>query len=134
MANECVPFYEPGGRLTAKADAALAGKRFVDISNNRESGPGLSATAEGSNYRVNYPSAGARALGVTDRDVASGAKVTIICDPGTVVPVLANGTIDANDEVEVDGSGRVVTLASGIPVGKCMTGVTSGNDAEIKLY
>jgi hypothetical protein len=52
VANDLVHFKRPGEDLTAQATAAITGKRFVVVSGNRTSGPGLAPTAEGSNYRV----------------------------------------------------------------------------------
>lgn len=134
MANDCVPYYEPGGRITAHAAAALTGKRFVRISANRQSGPGLSATGDGGNLVVNTPTAGARVFGVTAHDAASGSKVAIIRGPGFVVPVTAAATIAAFDEVEVNAAGQVIPKAAGVAVGFAVNGAANGADAEIALY
>src|SRR5215831_4376149 len=58
MANDCIPFYRPGEDVTVQASAAITGKRFIAPSGDRLSGPGLSATAEGSNYRGAHCGAG----------------------------------------------------------------------------
>lgn len=133
-ANECIPFYEPGGRLTAQATAAVTGKRFVGISGNRVSGPALNTATDGGNYRVAHATAGSKALGVAAHDAGSGDKVPVIAVPGSVVPVRAGADLTAGVEVEVGTNGQAIPLASGIAVGLCMTGATSGNDAEIRLY
>lgn len=132
-ANECIPFYEPGGRITGHAEAALSGKRFVRISGNRQSGPGLALTAQGGNYPVNAPTAAGRVFGVTSHDVAAGGKVTVISTPGTVLPVTAAAAIAAFEEVQVDALGRVIPLAGGVSVGVALTAAANGADAEIQL-
>jgi hypothetical protein len=84
MANDCIPFKRPGLDVTGQAEGAITGKRCVQISGARTSGPGLAATAEGSNYVVGIPSttgaagAGKRIFGVAKYDAADGAKVGVI--------------------------------------------------------
>lgn len=134
MANDCIPFYEPGGRITAHCAAAITGKRFVAISASRQSGPGLSATGDGGNYIVNAPAAGGRVFGVAMHDAPSGGKVTIVRGPGFVVPVLAAAAIAVFAEVEVNATGAVITKASGVAVGFAVTAAANGADAEIALY
>lgn len=131
MANDCIPFYRPGDDITIQASAAITGKRFLAISGDRTSGPGLAATAEGSNYRAQHAGAGARAVGVSMYDVPNGGKVGMIVEG--VVPVTAGAAIAAGAEVQSDGSGQAITLAAGKSLGVCMTGCGSGADAEIML-
>jgi hypothetical protein len=133
-ANECIPYYEPGDRITGHAVVALTGKRFCDIDGNIQSGPGLATTAEGGNVTIGKPTAAGRVFGVVSHDVAIGGKVTVLCDPGMVVPVETAGVIAAFAEVEVDAEGRVVTKAAGVAVGFVLTGAGSGAFALEKLY
>lgn len=133
MAAECIPYKKPGEDITAKAGAAITGKRFVLPSANRTGGGGGGlSTALDNVYVVQHATAAGAALGVSAQTAASGSLVGVIC--GGIVPVTAGGTIDAGDEVEVGAAGVAVTLASGKAVGICMTGATNGNDAEIYLY
>jgi len=135
MANDCIPFYEPGDKITVSAAAALTGKRCVAISANRQSGPGLSDTSEGGNLVVNYPSAGAAIFGVLAHDVAQNGKVACFRGNGFIVPITVGaGNISAWAEVEVDGSGRVIAKSAGVAIGRAVNAATSGNDAEIALY
>lgn len=134
MANECIPFKEPGSAVTAQATAAVVGKRFVRISGNRTSGPGLSATAEGGNYRVATANAAVRAFGVARRDAATGEKLGVWTQPGIIVPVFAEAAIAADAEVQVGAAGGVVPLAAGVAVGRCLSAALINTDAEIKLY
>lgn len=134
MANDLIPFYEPGGRITCKTTGAVTGKRCVMVSGDRTSGPGLSSTAEGGVYQVAHATAAGRILGVACHDAASGALVTVVCDPGQIVPIRAAGAIAAFAEVEVGATGQVVTKAAGVAIGKAMTAALINTDAEIKLY
>lgn len=133
-ANECIPFYEPGSRITGHASATIIGKRFLDISGNIQSGPGLSATSEGGNLQVAPCAAGAKAFGVSGYDAATGTKVPVLNGPGMVVPVTAGANIAFGAEVEVGTAGQAITLAAGKAVGKCLTAATSGADAMVRLY
>ena len=138
MANDCIPFKQPGESVTAKAEAALTGKRCVQISGPRTSGPGLAATAEGSVYLVGHPAvtgaAGAakRIFGVAAWDTAINGMVTVL--RGGILPITAGGTITSGQEVEVAADGRVVVLASGIAIGVACGDATANNDCEVALY
>jgi hypothetical protein len=131
--NECHPFYTDG-RISYEATAAVTGKRFLKISGSRESGPGLSTTAEGGNYRMAQAVAGDKAVGVSDKDVPSGEKGVCLGQPGWVLPVTSGAAIAAGAEVQADAAGKAVTLAAGKSLGVCMTAVGGADvDAEIKL-
>ena len=132
--NVCMPYYEPGARLTADATAAVTGKRFVVISADRLSGPGLNNATDGGNIRVAPAGAGVRALGVAEYDAGTGTKVGVIATPGTVVPVTAGGAIAAGAEVQCDATGQAITLAAGKALGLCLSAAAGGADAQIKLY
>lgn len=125
MANECIPFKQPGAEVTAQASAAITGKRFVSISGNLQTDGSLTVAQTG---------AGLRAVGVAKYDAASGAKVGVLRGSKMVVPVTAGGTIAAGAEVEADAQGRAITKASGVALGYVETGATSGNDARVVLY
>lgn len=141
------PFYESGGRLTGHvaAGTVVAGT-FVDVYAGRQPGgsPALSTdsganAANGGNYQITTATAATRGLGVAEFDGALGSKVTVIADPGTVVPVLVGATAivaTANrlPEVEIGADGKVVPLAEGIAVGKALAPAAVGAFAEIKLY
>lgn len=134
-ANECIPFYEPGARITGHATADVVGKRFVDISATIQAGPGLNTSVTGGNISVAHATAAGKVIGVSSHDASSGKKVTILmAGVGLVLPVKSAGNIAAGAEVEVGSSGQVVTIASGRAVGRCLATCTSGDDAMIKLY
>ncbi|MER7164504.1 DUF2190 family protein [Micromonospora sp. NPDC000207] len=124
MANECIPFYEPGRRLTGHATATVTGCRFVMISGNRQTDGSIS---------VSHATAATKAFGVAAYDAAIGEKVGILRGGGFIVPVTAAANLSANQRVEVGTNGQAAALASGIAVGTVVTGATSGNLAQIAL-
>lgn len=126
MANDCIPFEEPGARITGHASAAVTGKRFLKVSGNRET--------TDNNVRVAHADAAGRIIGVAGFDAAINKKVTVIRGAGMIVPVTADGAIAAFAEVEVGANGKAKTIGGGIPVGVCMTAVIDGADAQISLY
>ena len=126
MANECIPLFRPGADVTCLTTGAVTGKTFVDISATRDAATGL--------FKVATAAAGAKAFGVATYDAASGARVPVIAGPGHIVPVTARATIAFGAEVEVGGTGGVITLASGKAVGKALEAGTNGNDIFIELY
>lgn len=138
MANDCIPFFEPGQHPTATAEAAVTGKRFVQISGDRFGGPAVGVGPEPHLYTVGPPNttgalgAGKRVFGVAGYDVPQGGDVKVI--RGGIVPVKSGAAIAAGVEVETDANGQAITLASGVAVGLCLANCTSGADAEILLY
>lgn len=143
MANDCIPIFEPGSRITGHATVALTGKRFCNISADAQAGFGLKGLAADplaatikSLISVGAPTAAARALGVAAYDVASGGQVVVLIGKGMVVPVTAsNATITAGQEVEIaDTTGRVKTLAAGVAVGIALSSCAANADCAILLY
>ena len=133
MANDCIPFYRPGQDVTAQCSAAVTGKRFVKISGNRTSGPGLAATSEGSNYLVAPAAAGDRAFGVAKFDAPINAKVGVIVS-GAIVPVRTGAALTAGQEVQSDATGQAIPLAAGKALGLAVNGAASAADVEVLLY
>lgn len=139
-ANEAVSYYE--GAYTQKLTAAIittpaVGKTFVGPLTSHQSGPGLSATAEGSNLQaVGVPSAGGQVGGVASYDCAVGSKVAIIRGAGTVVPVTSGAAVAVGDELKVDAQGRVIPQGgTGNKVGKAHSAAgAAGTDVEVELY
>lgn len=134
-ANECIPFYEPGARITVDASAAITGKRFVKISGDREAGPALNTNTTGGNLRAAPAGAGERIFGVASHDAAQEGKVTVLT--GGIVPVTASGAIAAGAEVKVGAAGVAVTsgsTAGTVVVGMCVSAAADGEDAQILLY
>lgn len=125
--NPCIPLYRPGGDITGQVTAAVVGKTFVDISATRDATTGL--------VKVATASAAAKAFGVAAYDQPTvGGNVAIINTPGAVVPVTARAAITAGAEVEIGGTGGVITLASGKAVGKAVETGSNGVDCMIELY
>lgn len=149
-ANECIPFKEPGSTFTARASAAVSGKRFVSISGDRTGGGGggaegsttvgvgLSTDAENV-YKVKLGvGATGNAIGVSGWDAASGAELKVFAiRKGVIVPVKAAEAIEAGVEVMSNSEGEAVKYVEGAnkkPLGTTMTKVASGLDAEILLH
>lgn len=135
--NECIPFYDDGEEITGHVDVAVAGKTFVKINNNIQSGPGLSAagvSGGGGNIRIAPADAAGRKFGVAAWDAAVGTKVTVLRSPGIVVPVIAGAALTAFQEVEIGAGGKAVPLAAGRAVGYALTAAAQDADAMIHLY
>ena len=140
MANDCIPFKRPGDDVTGKAKAAVTGCRCVQIAGDMTSNPvlGLPATADGGLYTVGHPNAAGAAgagkmiFGVAKYDAIINARVGVV--RGGIVPIEAGAAINAGAEVEVNAAGQVITLASGVSIGTCLTGCSgSGVQAVIAL-
>lgn len=143
MANDCIPIFEPGHRITGHASVALTGKRFCNVTADAQAGFGLKglvadpmAAGIKGLITLGAPTAAASALGVAAYDVASGGQVTVLIGKGMVVPVTAsNATITGGQEVEIaDTTGRVKTLASGVAVGRALASCLANADCPILLY
>jgi len=149
MSNECIPLYEDGDELPCVALQAVTGKKFVQVTADREgtiqttySPPpyvpdtGLDTTASGGRIKVGPPSSGAgagkRCLGVAAWDAGVGVEVTVL--RGKVLPVTSSANITAGQEVEVAADGSVIPLNTGVAVGMAVATSTSGNDAQILVY
>lgn len=134
-ANECIPYYDAGEDVSARAEAAVTGKRFVSISDPQD-GPanmGLDTAASGGLVVASHAAAGTRADGVASYDAAINGRFYIVRGK-KVVPVKAGANITAGQEVEVGTSGQAIPLASGIAVGKAFDSAASGADCPIALY
>jgi len=123
--NECIPYREPAGHVTATPSVAVTGKKAVALS--------AAANADGT-YTVAPPSAGGAIFGVAAWNAAIGEKVTVICQVGIIIPMTAAGTIAIGAQVEVDATGAVVTLDQGVAIGTAVKAGTSGNDVPIRLF
>jgi len=138
-ANECIPFYQPGARVTMKASAAVTGKRFVKISGNRTSGPLVQAvqsndTTEGGVYQAAQASAATDAVvGVAGWDAAINELFPVVSEG--IVPVTAGAAITAGLPVTTDANGKAIAATAANRVyGICMTAASGVDvDAEILL-
>lgn len=123
--NECIPLYEPGKRITIVADGAISGRRAVKV--NASKGQGF----PGANLHVIQAVAANRPDGIALWDLALNEVGGMIRDG--VVPVDAGATVTAGQEVEIDATGRVITLAAGKSIGKAWTDATVGNPCYVAL-
>lgn len=126
MANEAIPLFRPGSDVTCLTTAAVTGKTFVNISATVDATTGM--------IKVATASAGTRAFGVATYDAGSGARVPVICGPGTIVHVTGGAAITAGAEVEVGTGGKAITLASGRAVGQALSTGANNTDTLIRLY
>lgn len=140
MANDLIPYKYDGDQVTGLAQAAVTGKKCVQIVAKKDNlTEGLAADANGNLYKVAHPNfggnalgAGKRVFGVAKYDAVSGARVGIARDG--IIPITASGAIPAGSEVQVAADGSVVVLSSGTPIGLCLNDCASGADAEIAYY
>lgn len=123
--NECIPLYEPGKRITIVADGAISGRRCVKV--NASKGQGF----PGANLHVIQAVAGDRPDGVAIWDLVLNEVGAMIRDG--VLPIDAGATVTAGQEVQVDATGRVITLAAGKSIGKAWTDATVGNPCYVAL-
>jgi hypothetical protein len=124
--NECIPLYEPGKRITIVADGTVSGRRCVKV--NASKTPGV---FPGANLHVIQAVAGDRPDGVALWDLASTETGVMIRDG--VVPIDAGASVTAGQEVQVDATGRVITLAAGKSIGKAWNDATVGNPCYVAL-
>jgi hypothetical protein len=133
--NECIAFFDAGADITATAEAAVSGKRFVVVS-DPQPGPvlmGLSTTSEGSNIVVSHAAAGGPALGVSSYDAGVGKKLYVLRGK-KVVPVKTGAAVSAGAEVQSDATGQAIPLAAGKALGMAVDDAASGADCPIALY
>lgn len=123
--NQCIPYYEPATRLTCHAKAAVTGKTFVVVSDDRHATTGL--------IQVSPASAAGQIFGVAGWDAAIDEEVTVLRGP-LIVPVTAGEAISANDEIEVGTAGVAMTLADGIAVGRAVADADMNGDCQVALY
>lgn len=134
-ANQCIPYHEGSGWISAHASAAVVGKTFVMVSANRDASVLLNNLSTGGNIKVATATAAGKIFGVAGHDAAINTKLNVVkAGSGFIVPVTANGAIAAGVEVEVGAAGQVRTLAAGKAVGLCVDAAADQGDAQILLY
>lgn len=120
--NESVPLYRPGKEITYVGDAAILGRRAVKVNATKTSG---------NNLHVIQAVAGDRPDGIAMYDTAINETGGMHRDG--VVFVDAGATVTAGQEVQVDATGRVITLAAGKSIGKAWSDATVGNQCLVAL-
>lgn len=133
--NPCIPYYDSGGDITATAEAAVTGCRFVSPSDPQD-GParmGLDTTASGGRIKVSHATAGTVPLGVASYDAGIGAPLYVIRG-GKTVPVTAGATgVNAGVVVEVGANGTAIPLNTGRPAGIALDDIVNGEKGPIAL-
>jgi hypothetical protein len=132
--NQCIAYYDDAKTLTAVAEAAVTGCRFVNVSDPQDgpAGMGLSSTSEGSNIKVSHAAADGPALGVSSYDAGVGKRLSVERG-GQVVPVMAGAAITAGQRVEVGANGTAVPFNDGIAVGIAIDDIANGAKGPIAL-
>lgn len=138
MANECVPYYEPGQHITGLAKAAVTGKRFLKLDSGATAWTpeGLKATATPNVIPVTPCGAGEQALGVAQRDAADETLVTVMRSPGMVLPVTSGAAITHGALVMSDDTGRAIPhTTTNVPLGIALTTVGAADlDVAVALF
>jgi Uncharacterized conserved protein (DUF2190) len=139
VANEGIPYYEPGNRISARATGAkVIGKRFVALaakkdpgSRELESDPGGS----GGNVRVKPAAADdAKCFGVSTYDAEDGDLTTVVRG-GFVMPVTAGVALVFGDPVGPGANGKAVKPGAGARVwGLSLSDAAVDQDAIVALY
>jgi hypothetical protein len=127
--NAIVPLFEPGGRVTCRATAAISAGHFVAPSGDFEGGPAISVATPlvgGNLIKVAHCGAGLKALGVAVYDAAAdGDPVPVLCGSKIIVPMVSTGAIAAGAQVQSDATGQAVVLSSGIALGLAVSAAAS---------
>lgn len=137
--NLCMPYYEPGSRVTGRADGgALVGKTFVTIAANKDPGSReLDAGATGGNVRVRTALAAdataGKVFGVAEHDTAQN-DVTAVLRGGFVIPVTAGAVLAAGDLVTAGANGRAVGAGTNRPAGMALAAAAVGQDAIVAMF
>lgn len=132
--NICVPLYDDGEKLTGVATAPILGFRFLKITADMPSGPGVSDAVDGGNIQVAQCVAGDASVAVSEWDQPTiGGLVGLHSQPGTVVPVDTGAAVAAGQEVQSDALGRAIPLAAGKSLGVAISGAPSPGQVFVKL-
>jgi len=121
MANDCFPLFDAGAKPTCHCEAAVTGKRFVEVS-----GPMVNGLIQ-----ISHATAAGTVFGVAFRDTAIAGTCGVYTDG--IVPVTAGGAFSAGQLLEVGADGKAVVLAAGIPVAKAMSDGVNNADAFVQL-
>ena len=98
MANEYLPIYLPGQRLTLKASAPITAGQLLEVS-----GDGTVAPAAAGSLKT---------VGVAGFDAAQNDNVTVYA--GGVQKLVAAGAVTAGDQVAAAAAGKAATCTTGV--------------------
>jgi hypothetical protein len=135
--NLCVPYYEPGDRVTGRAfGAPVVGKRFVSVAGKKDPGStGLDPGATGGNVLI-APSAAAddTTIGVAEHDADIG-KTTAVLMGDFIVPVTAGVAIVAGNLINSGAGGKAAVAADlAHAKGIALTDAAVDADCVVKLF
>lgn len=129
-------FSDPGMDLTCYATAAVTSQRFVKVSGNKGvASLALATDGLGGNIPVAHATgvAGEKPLGVAAIDqplTGTTAKVELVRGH-KVFPVESGAAITAGAQVQSDGTGRAVTLSTGVSCGIVLNSPTAAGQVAI---
>lgn len=115
MANECIPLYDDGDKVSVVCTVAVTGKKFVDITT-------AGFDAVNNSLQVALPTAGGTVFGIAGRDAPIGALVDVIrVGNPLVVPATTGATVTAGQRLQVDATGAVVPLITAVSAAPVIT-------------
>jgi len=127
---ECIPYYEPGDRITVEAKAPLIAKRFVKLA-------AAGAKANGKVLPAEPATAGTDALlGVVGFDQPTIGQTTVVYSIGVgyYVPVTAGAALSPGAWVGVGADGKAAVAADrASAVGRCFNTAAVDEDAFVRL-
>lgn len=147
-ANESIDLKSPGKDFTAKASAAVTGKRFVRFSGNRTGGGHAALGTDLVNLPQCAPCNGSTQvpIGIAAYDCANGATFAVKGGAGRHLTVTAGAAIVAGVQVMADAVGKAITYvgatttnAAALPSVPVVCGVAvtaaaaDGDDIEIRM-
>ena len=134
--NFVTPYYWPGDAITCEAMVAVKGMQFVDVVATLESGPGLSATAEGGNIVIGLCTVGEKGFGVAIHDAAAGTKVGVYRGSGLILPVVNTGGVTAGDYLQIASTAGLVQTRTGtsVIIGQALNTVATALPVMVALH
>jgi hypothetical protein len=125
--NECIPYYEPGGRLTVEAKVPLLAKRILKLG-------AAGAKVNGKVLPADLATAPADIiLGVCGFDQPDVGYTTVAYSVGVgyVVPLTSGGAISVGAWVTAGAGGKAVTTATQADaIGRALS-ATTGADQDV---
>lgn len=127
---ECIPYYEPGDRITVEARAPLTAKRIVklDAGGAKVNGRVLPAVHAGAPADI--------LIGVVGFDQPTVGMTTVVYSIGVgyYVPLTSGGAIAVGDYVTVGAGGKIVTGTRADGIGRAFTQATAADqDVFVRL-
>jgi hypothetical protein len=127
---ECIPYYEPGDRITVEAREALIAKRFCKLAASGEKLNGKVLPAELADASADV------LIGVVGFDQPDVGSTTVAYSMGVgyYVPITASVALAPGDLVSVAADGKAGKAADATTaVGRCFNTAAVDADAFVRL-